>query len=540
MKMLRTVALAAAALLLAFEPAAAQWATPNHSVPVGRGAGIIGFGSVVPGPVGSVLTSTGLAADPTFQLNSVATVIDCHNATYNVKGDNSTNDSTAWAACITAANAAAPNVTMLVPVGISLAPTLSSTITGNNVWVKCVGAPGDCVLKGGSNNVITWTGNFGGTYNMGVDNTGASSNVTFVANGFGQQFLNTMLNTGIGSLLTLGAGGSTALVNNLQGNANNTATVPLFPLSQGAGFTLMNSSFNLPTPPTLGSGRGVVNLSGGFDSVLLVNNFPQNFDYWLNVTVASGQTAQNIFSQGNIVAGMNTDYTFISNGTGSITSGAIADKFIQSVAGACLTLAGAGSFQGFDISGGFNTCATSGVLANTTTMNDVQFHDIHFEGVNTTNSGSATYVLEFPGGATQKNISVQNVSGGFAGVESSFQPTHGFVAGTAMDHLSLIGNNFQGSTDSYSGQTLAHTNSLIANNIGMPAVVATITVTASPFTYTANARPETVFVAGGTVSAISQDGVGLPGLTSGAFTLGPYETLTVTYTAAPTLTTVRH
>jgi len=46
--------------------AEAQWQTPNHSVPVGRGIGITGFGNVAPGTSGLPLVSQGAASDPTF------------------------------------------------------------------------------------------------------------------------------------------------------------------------------------------------------------------------------------------------------------------------------------------------------------------------------------------------------------------------------------------------------------------------------------------------------------------------------------------
>jgi hypothetical protein len=64
MKILRFVFLLVA--LLAAAPTAAQWATPNHSVPVGRGVGIIGQGSAGPGASGLPLLGQGASADPVF------------------------------------------------------------------------------------------------------------------------------------------------------------------------------------------------------------------------------------------------------------------------------------------------------------------------------------------------------------------------------------------------------------------------------------------------------------------------------------------
>lgn len=59
------VAVFAASFLFA-SPALAQWQTPNHSAPIGRGAGVTGFGSAAPGATGIPLTSNGASSDPTF------------------------------------------------------------------------------------------------------------------------------------------------------------------------------------------------------------------------------------------------------------------------------------------------------------------------------------------------------------------------------------------------------------------------------------------------------------------------------------------
>jgi hypothetical protein len=59
-------ALAAAALTVAAVPVDAQWQTPNHSVPLGRGVGVTGFGDAAPGTSGLPLLSQGTTSDPAF------------------------------------------------------------------------------------------------------------------------------------------------------------------------------------------------------------------------------------------------------------------------------------------------------------------------------------------------------------------------------------------------------------------------------------------------------------------------------------------
>lgn len=65
---MRTLSAIFVALLTICTPAAAQWQTPNHSVPLGRGAGMAGFGNAAPGVAGQALLSNGASVDPTFQV----------------------------------------------------------------------------------------------------------------------------------------------------------------------------------------------------------------------------------------------------------------------------------------------------------------------------------------------------------------------------------------------------------------------------------------------------------------------------------------
>lgn len=73
----------------------------------------------------------------------------------------------------------------------------------------------------------------------------------------------------------------------------------------------------------------------------------------------------------------------------------------------------------------------------------------------------------------------------------------------------------------------------------------TVTVGASPYTYTnSSASNQQIFIQGGTVSAISFNpngvsGISLSGLTDNVLTMRPNDTLTITYTAAPTVTTIQ-
>lgn len=111
------------------------------------------------------------------------------------------------------------------------------------------------------------------------------------------------------------------------------------------------------------------------------------------------------------------------------------------------------------------------------------------------------------------------------------------IAGSNHDNVQI--NNVNVLDNPNAGMSkLEGTNIQQKNNIGFnPLGVDTaITVTASPFTYTnATGYNQEVRVGGGTVSVIAKNATNLSGLTFGMFTLGPSETLTVTYSGAPTM-----
>lgn len=73
----------------------------------------------------------------------------------------------------------------------------------------------------------------------------------------------------------------------------------------------------------------------------------------------------------------------------------------------------------------------------------------------------------------------------------------------------------------------------------------TVTVGASPYTYTnSSTSNQQIFIQGGTVSAISFNpnggtGISLSGLTDNVITLRPGDTITITYTVAPTVNTIQ-
>ncbi len=110
------------------------------------------------------------------------------------------------------------------------------------------------------------------------------------------------------------------------------------------------------------------------------------------------------------------------------------------------------------------------------------------------------------------------------------------VGGSTASDFDISGNNVSGNTSVGVFDGSSGANRKIHDNTGFnPVGGASITVGASPFTYTASSSPETVYIRGGTVSNIATGGQNIFTATNATVELGPLETVTVTYSSAPTM-----
>ena len=95
----------------------------------------------------------------------------------------------------------------------------------------------------------------------------------------------------------------------------------------------------------------------------------------------------------------------------------------------------------------------------------------------------------------------------------------------------LTGNvNATGLSDAGTGAAIVKDN--IAYN---PVGVSAITVTASPFTYTAGHAPESIYITGGTVSVVAIGGTTIYTATEKTVELGPNESVVLTYSVLPAM-----
>ncbi len=205
----------------------------------------------------------------------------------------------------------------------------------------------------------------------------------------------------------------------------------------------------------------------------------------------------------------------------------------------------------------FSSAGTSGILLDSGTnggnIDGIEFvapqvylngsHGVNVVGANTVN-------FKVTGGGVTGNggdgILIQAGVGKFDITDCCIGPTGSIVGNTsnAIQILAGTSSNFHIVNNRLTGNggTIADgstgTNRWKTGNIGYnPVGTNAITVTASPFTYTAGDAPETVYINGGTVSQVTVGGVNSFSQTNCAVRLGPGTAVVVTYSALPGMAT---
>lgn len=145
--------------------------------------------------------------------------------------------------------------------------------------------------------------------------------------------------------------------------------------------------------------------------------------------------------------------------------------------------------------------------------------------------GKATAVPGIHIGANGHNVVIGNKVFNITGATFSYAISEDGGA----DNNTIIGNDVIAGATGTINAVGAHT--VCRDNNGFnPQGVAAITVGASPFTYTNNdAVEEMVYITGGTVSAIAKNAVTIFAASPAGVLLTPGESLTVTYSVAPTM-----
>jgi hypothetical protein len=170
---------------------------------------------------------------------------------------------------------------------------------------------------------------------------------------------------------------------------------------------------------------------------------------------------------------------------------------------------------------------------------DVELANCHVYG-NSSGSSGTNHGLFIAAGASNLRVkggTYAQSTGSPGGPPPNTQGYGIWIAGGASDYLVIDGPvctpNVTGGLIS---GALTGTHNVIRNVIGYnPVGQAAITVGASPFVYTAGTSPEMIYISGGTVSSIKVGATQVAAASPAAVALSPNGSLTVTYTAAPTM-----
>jgi hypothetical protein len=175
----------------------------------------------------------------------------------------------------------------------------------------------------------------------------------------------------------------------------------------------------------------------------------------------------------------------------------------------------------------------NGFQVNGVGNNGYLLADIKFWGCNAYNN--VNYGFFFNGNST--NIPQRLYAHGCTAYDDQATPTQNYGMSMAayvspdscLDACSAFGN--------VSGQIIDYgTVGRILNSQGNYQAAGSLSVTASPMTYTCGGRPVIIYIKGGTVSSITVDGQLAASASPATICLGPRQVMVLTYSAAPTAT----
>lgn len=142
--------------------------------------------------------------------------------------------------------------------------------------------------------------------------------------------------------------------------------------------------------------------------------------------------------------------------------------------------------------------------------------------------------------ANTQDFLLSDIQFGRFGASASHYSDINVAAGTSDNYI-IHDNKCNGYTTSAIVDLGTGTNAKVHDNGGYnPVGVAFPATPASGSPYTAGHMPETLYIIGGTVSAVATYGQTMFTASNVAIPLGPNEQCTITYTVAPTLKTVKH
>jgi hypothetical protein len=149
--------------------------------------------------------------------------------------------------------------------------------------------------------------------------------------------------------------------------------------------------------------------------------------------------------------------------------------------------------------------------------------------------GAKTYRLgvRLAGNGMSYSDFINNV---FFDTQGTKTQRYAFALDGTRSNIVIRGNDVRNQLTGAITFTTTNSTEVVKDNIGFqPQGPASITVGASPYTYTAGNTPEMVYIYGGTVSDVSKSSSTIGTATGLSVRLEPNEAVTVTYSAAPTM-----
>lgn len=183
----------------------------------------------------------------------------------------------------------------------------------------------------------------------------------------------------------------------------------------------------------------------------------------------------------------------------------------------------------------------NGIVINADTAN-IGIYNNKIDGNNVTNTAGVVAGVNIAGGAQSFKV-IGNTIGNNTALFAGHQK-YGIAVGAGASNNYIITDN-----DVRNNETLGivdngtGTNAIVRDNLGYKLGRSVVTPPASTVTYQAGHTPETIYLSGGTVSAVKiPDNVGSTVFTATPCTLHlePNETMSITYSSAPTMVKQQH
>lgn len=490
---------------------------------------------------------------------------------FGAKGDGVTDDTAAFSAAITYANTLNPSgtgaanvvgVTLVIPDGRYVINGPVQAILRPGVELVGASVDGAVLLLSYNGAAFTWgdASNIpigGGISHVKVEypaNPGTSACLVNVYQASRLRFDDILL-VNVGRVATLGASASLTAsaitFSNVRGYVFN-GGVPAFDLYYGAALYLdavriFVGGVNAPTPNrtstmTTVAGSSVVNIGAGgsWDTVQIAGCFFERFDYGLQVAAPAGVIVNDIFISNTYFDYIATSVVNLqaqSSSSGGIFTVAISNTWLACWQDAAVKLNGPGPVRGVQITNCYIPSAgTHGILANAGAT-ELLISNTKIDGTNRTNLNAMG--IELNGSS---HVTIANCIAGYDSTWAGFpwQAYNGLYVVAGTDNYTVIGNDFAGTAGGITVDTNATGSKAryVTKNRGANyAGNAAITLPASGSAWV-NTTPFDVEVSlyGGTVTGIAKNGTTIAGMTAGTVRLAPGESLTVTYSVAPSTT----